>query len=361
MPNLKNKHELNGILKFTIYNIHHSVANAIRRTVLSDIPCVVIKTFPDSENQCNIIKNTSRFHNEIIKQRLSCIPIHLKPDDKMDITMLEVYVHKKNTSKIVEFVTTEDFEVMNGGNPVDKKTVNKIFKPFVYKGDKYYIDLVKLRPSLSDNIQGEELEFKAKLSISTAKSSGMYNVVSKCSYVNTQDIKAGEAAWTAKKATLKETDEELKILEQNWGLLDAKRYVIPESFDFTIESIGIYENEELVQLACDIIQNQLNEYIQGNKYIIRSNDTTMKNSMDIVFEQGDYTIGKLLEYQFYKQMFPKVLGFVSFFKVHPHHPDGIIRLAFENEVNEHEIQNYLTGICKLLIDEFNEIKKLFKS
>ena len=38
------------ILTFTISNINVSFANAIRRVILSDIPTVVIRTFPYEKN-----------------------------------------------------------------------------------------------------------------------------------------------------------------------------------------------------------------------------------------------------------------------------------------------------------------------
>lgn len=360
MPQLKNKSELNGSMQFTLYDIHHSVANAIRRTILEDIPVVVIKTFPDEMNQCNIIKNTTRFHNEIIKQRLSCIPINLKPDGKMNLDVLELQLHKKNDSKTIEFITTEDFEMTNAGNKVDKKLLKNIFKPYEYKGNDYYIDIVKLRPPLSDNIPGEELQLTAKLQVGTGKESGMYNVVSTCFYVFTQDMKEANKQWEIQKTTFKGTEEEIQLIKKNWYLLDAKRYVINSSFDFTIESVGIYENNDIVLMACEIIQKQLHEYIEGNNYELRENDTTMKNTYDIVFPNGNYTIGKILEYQFYKNMFPKILTYVSFFKIHPHSTEGLLRLAFNNETSESELNEYLISICKVLIDEFDHIYKLFK-
>lgn len=360
MPQLKNKTELNGILKFTLYDIHHSVANAIRRTILEDIPSVVIKTFPDEMNQCNIIKNTTRFHNEIIKQRLSCIPIHLKPDNKMNLEVLELQLHKKNDGKTINFITTEDFEMTNAGNKVDKHTLKQIFKPYHYKGNDYYIDLVKIRPPLSDNIPGEELELTAKLSVGTGKESGMYNVVSTCFYVFTQDMKAANKEWENKKSTLKGSEEEIQLIKKNWYLLDAKRIVMDNSFEFTIETVGIYENTDIVLMACEIIQKQLTEYIEGNNYHYRENDTTMANTIDIVFPNGNYTIGKLLEYQFYKNMFPKLLNYVSFFKIHPHATEGILRLAFTDETSEGTLTEYFITVCKKLMDEFNDIYKLFK-
>ena len=83
-PTITKKYEegestgFNPKLHFTLTDIDTSVANAIRRTVLSDIPVVCIRTDikeEDPEKKCKIEANTTRFHNELIKQRLSCIDL----------------------------------------------------------------------------------------------------------------------------------------------------------------------------------------------------------------------------------------------------------------------------------------------
>ena len=59
-------------LKFTLNGVNVSIANAIRRIIISEIPTVVMK--PDN---CTIHSNTCRLNNEIIKQRLGCIPVFI--------------------------------------------------------------------------------------------------------------------------------------------------------------------------------------------------------------------------------------------------------------------------------------------
>ena len=56
--------ENNGLYKFTLSNLNVSLANALRRIILSEIPCVVFRTETYKDNQCTIHKNTSRLHNE---------------------------------------------------------------------------------------------------------------------------------------------------------------------------------------------------------------------------------------------------------------------------------------------------------
>ena len=53
----------NNTLKFTLSGLNVSLANAIRRTILSDIPVVGIYTQTYKGNQCIIEKNTCRLHN----------------------------------------------------------------------------------------------------------------------------------------------------------------------------------------------------------------------------------------------------------------------------------------------------------
>ena len=68
----------NKVLKFTLKNLDVSIANSIRRVILSEIPCLVLDSL-DKENiddqNITIYENNSIFNNEIVKQRLSCIPV----------------------------------------------------------------------------------------------------------------------------------------------------------------------------------------------------------------------------------------------------------------------------------------------
>ena len=54
--------------------------------------------------------------------------------------------------------------------------------------------------------------------------------------------------------------EEIKKLKNDWFLLDAKRQIIDDSFEFTIKTIGQYSNTDLVAKACEIIINKFDNY-----------------------------------------------------------------------------------------------------
>ena len=101
----------NNTLTFTVSNINCSLANAIRRVILADIPTVVFRTFPHEENDATFYINTCRLNNEILKQRLSCIPIHITDHDinLKDLKDYRMELDIKNDTETTIYVTSKDF------------------------------------------------------------------------------------------------------------------------------------------------------------------------------------------------------------------------------------------------------------
>ena len=324
-------------LKFTLSNTNVSIANALRRTMITDIPSVVIKTELYSTNQCNIEINTTRFHNEIIAHRLSCIPIHIPLEEAeqfIEDYFLEVDVQNETEHTI--YVTTEDFRIKSksSGKYVTKEESKRIFPP--HEKTHSYIDFVRLRPKISENIPGEQIKLTATFSISTAKENSMFTVVSTCTYSNTIDNEKVEKKWAMKKKALESTDmkpEEIEFHRKNFLILDAQREFVPNSFDYIIRTIGVYSNRWIVRQACkvliDRIDARVNEVNSGEMHI-KISETSMDNSYDIILENEDYTIGKMIEYLLYEKYYnnEKVLSFCGFKKLHPHDTSSIIRLAY---------------------------------
>ena len=89
-----------------------SIANALRRIIVSDIPTFVFRTYPYNENKAEIRHNTTRLHNEIIKQRLSCIPIHIQ-DMGFPYKDYVIELDVKNETDNIVYVTTRDFKIKN--------------------------------------------------------------------------------------------------------------------------------------------------------------------------------------------------------------------------------------------------------
>ena len=166
-PSITKLVENDDIQTFTLSGVNVSLANAIRRTILSDINAIIFKTTPYEENKATIYENTSRLNNEIIKQRLSCIPIHIplldekvsNITDGLTLAQLEDYVVEVNVSNETDsviYITTKDFKIKNikTGDYLSKEDTRKIFPPNQITGN--YIDFVRLRPKISEEIHGEK-------------------------------------------------------------------------------------------------------------------------------------------------------------------------------------------------------------
>jgi len=365
-PTISNISDEAGVYKFTLHGLNVSLANSIRRTILSDIPINVIKTETYAENQCNILINTTRLHNEILKHRLSCIPIHITELELLpDNYVLEVDVN--NETEHLIYVTTEHFKIRNksNGNYLTENEIRKIF-PMCSKTNSF-IEFARLRPKISDGIPGEQLKLEADFSIGTAKDNSMFNVVSKCSYGNTLDTVKINEMWEEHEAKLKSNgspQEDIEFEKKNYYLLDAQRQFIPDSFDFVIQSIGIYENIELVKKACIILQNKMVELItaiDSDIVPINISETTMEHSYDIVLENEDYTVGKVLEYLLYDQFYlkDKILSFCGFKKFHPHNTDSIIRIAYIKLADKNMVRQHLKSVCVDAAEVYKKIYKLF--
>jgi DNA-directed RNA polymerase subunit L len=353
-------------LAFTLSGVNVSIANAIRRTILSDIPILVFRTSPQEKNKCNIIANTTRFNNEIIKQRLSCIPIHIQDIKNFPLKNYILEVNVENKTDTIMYVTTEDFEIkdLTTSKYLPKEKVREIFPPCNETG--YFIDFVRLRPKLTDELPGEKIHLTCEFDIGNANEDGMFNVASTSVYGNSIDTALQDAELAKKIQQWKDegkTEKEIDFESKNWKLLDGKRFFLKDSFDFTIESVGIFDNHQLVDLACKILigkYQELNELLEKDELEIRNSDNTLKNAYDIVLMNEDYTIGKPLEYFLYTSYFEaNVLSFCGFKKYHPHDDYSIIRIAYNNAVEKSTVKGHLQMCITNCIEIFTKIVKEF--
>jgi DNA-directed RNA polymerase alpha subunit len=364
--------ELNDIpkngdmLSFTLSGVNVSIANAIRRTIISDINTVVFRTTPNEKNKANIIANTSRLNNEVIKQRLSCIPIHIKDYDEFPFKNYIMEVNIENNTDTIMFVTTQNFKIRDlvSGKYLDETKTREIFPANDYTG--CFIDFIRLRPKISEEIPGEKIHLTCEFDIGNAKEDGMFNVVSTCSYGFSIDDVVQEAELQRKRQTWKDeskSKEEIEFESKNWKLLDGMRITKKDSYDFTIDSVGVFTNNELIETSCKILINSfdgLNNLIEKDDLKIIKSQNTMANCFDVILENEDYTIGKVLEYFLYTKYYEtNMLTFCGFKKMHPHDTYSIIRVAYSEAVEISTIKGHLQECNTESINIFKRIRKEF--
>jgi DNA-directed RNA polymerase subunit L len=344
-----------GVLKFTVKGVNVSLANAVRRTILSDIPTYCFRTLPHAENRVHITTNTTRLNNEIIKQRMGCIPIHIKANDPdfehFNVEDYRVVLDVQNTGTASEYVRTNDFRMVNAktGKEVSESVVRRIFPPDAITGG--YILITRLMPRLTQFVEGERIALTAEIGVGTARMDGMYNVVSTCAYCATPNAEEADKVW-AERAKMLERDGNdaatIAFEKKNWYAMEAQRHVKPDSFDFIIESVGVYSNVEILTKACMLFIEKCKKLISdienasGDVDVVPS-DTTLTNGYDVTMQNEDYTLGKCIEYFLHTNHYEgsRTLSFCGFRKSHPHDTHSMIRMAFRAPTDVDMVHTYL--------------------
>jgi DNA-directed RNA polymerase subunit L len=353
-------------LLFTLSGVNVSIANSLRRIILSDIPLVVFRVSPNNKNKCNIIANTCGLNNEIVKHRLSCVPIHIKDIEEFPLKNYIMELHVQNNTDTSMVVTTKNFVIKDlvTGRPLSQDKTLEIFPANDISGD--HIDFVRLKAKPAEELQGKIIHLTCEFDIGTAKEDGAYNVVSTCSYGNTIDEAAQEAKLQQMKQKWKDEgkkESEIEFEAKNWKLLEGKRIFKNDSFDFIIQSVGIYTNAEILLKACKLMMNKLenlDSIIDKDEIEIKVAENTMPNSYEIILENEDYTIGKVIEYFLLKNFYERgTLTFCGFKMLHPHDSYSIIRIAYKEPVEISYIKGNLKQCISYSVETFNKIRKEF--
>jgi DNA-directed RNA polymerase subunit L len=331
--------ENNGELSFTLSGVDTSVANAIRRTIMSDIQTIVFRTFGE-ENNVAFTANTGRLNNEILSQRLGCIPIYVLPNDDEytandGLKDLLVVVNEENTTDIVRVITTKDFKIkrISTDEFLSEEKCRDFFKPFIApNGKEYFIEFCRLRPRISDEIPGEKLAFTCPFSYGMASENNMYNIVGTCAYGCTVDDARAEGVLAIQKQEWQKAGLVVEREATNWELLEKKRIIVPNSFDFIIGTLGPIPNGLIMVVACGRLKRRFEEIIQTIDNDSMQSEMINDLSVDYTLENNDYTVGCVLNHLLFTNYFTKekTLEYCGFKKIHPHDTHSIIRMMFKD-------------------------------
>ena len=357
--------EKDDILTFTLKNVDVSIANSVRRFIISEIHTIGFVTLPYEKNKAVFHKNTTRLNNEILKQRISCIPTHITDVDDFPTDQYVIEVNEKNNTDVITYVTTEHIKIKNTlkGTYLDRSDVEKIFPANPVTG--YYIDIVRIRPEISETIKGEEIHFTCEFSKVVPKVDGCtYNSVSSCTYQNTLDFVKSKSIWDKMETKLKqenETTDSIRVQKNNFDAIDGRRQFIENSYDFTIETVGVFKNKTILKLGLDGLVKKYRDFIGllgKDEVVINPAQVDIENCYDVILENEDYTIGKPMEYMIYSKYFQKnkSITFCGFVKLHPHDKYSIIRIASKEGMEAAEIYTILRDVCTDLIETYDKIK-----
>ena len=334
------------LINFELINANNSLANAIRRTCLSEVETIGFKTEPYEESDVNIIENTSSLHNEFIMHRFGMIPVNFSDIDKFDSDRYRFILNVQNTSSKILNVTTKDIVVKDLNTNTNLNT-DDFFPPDKYTNE--YILITKLKPN--PNGVGEKLNLEARAIKSSGSENARWSPVSKAVFNNKIDVSALNIAIEKfllekeeSKGTPLTADEKEKFTN-SFTISEGERYFHvdndpvhgdePNIFEFTIESIGILTAGEILNKSLYHIKTKLDKFLANlDKYIETSeNDSvqviksdTVQKAFDIKVIGENHTLGNLIQTYTHYLNSPE-LNFIGYFKPHPLYDHIIIRIG----------------------------------
>ena len=411
-------------LTFRLSDVNVSFVNALRRVILANIPTTIIDARKKDKNTATNTSeivfdvNTSRFHNEILKHRAGSIPVFGTGNTVHDMEAFcekyELHVEVTNPTSETIDVTTKDFQVREKvtGRLLCEEERSRHFPPDPITKD--YILFARLRPqhgnfeedllndvAIGDGGDGgnggngsaaaaaadslsvfpsDKIKFKASFAIACAHEDASYNVVSTCTFKNTIDDDRVHDEWMLRLEQIhiqaNMGEGEIEFARKNFMLLDAGRIFIPNSFDITIQSLGMLSSNEILKMSCEVMISKFHS-IEENLKTDYSNliedipPTTIPNAFDIKLVGEDHTTGMVLEYLTHEKYYiigrrpgeeateDKVLSYCAFKKFHPHATHSIFRLGFYNETTKEDVVTIMRDVCETARSVFARIHKLF--
>jgi DNA-directed RNA polymerase subunit L len=134
--------------------------------------------------------------------------------------------------------------------------------------------------------------------------------------------------------------------------------------NFFIPFIDKMYNKNIVKKACNILHHKFSDMIhdlESDIVPITTSESTIENCYDIILENEDYTIGKVLEYFLYETYYmgEELFSYCGFKKIHPHDSDSKIRIAYKMPTDKHMLRQHLKTVCVSSIEIFEKINKMF--
>lgn len=315
-------HEDNITMEFDMKGIKLSVANALRRSILSEIKNTGFNYEPF--NTISIQQNSTVLHDEFISHRIGLIPViipgWIENKAKINLDDYEFRLEVNTDSQIKKngYVTTDDFKLFVR-NDIDDDFIGKESCKDCFIDPPVLITRFPKRDA-----QKHELKLKCKLTTGTHSINAGFSPVTVCTNISNDDT--------------------------------------GENHHFKLESVGIWKTEELVRegwynliTKCDniiqIIQKEDNCKAYEGKY----------KAIDFELKGETHTMGNMIQEFIYCDEFPNTakskISHVSYHEPHPLENRIIIRIAtITDEFTSYE--DYRVYVLNYFIDKIRELKEI---
>lgn len=407
IPKYSNKKIDKNTLTFRLsgdekYGLDKSIANSIRRTLLTDIQSVAFD--PD-----NIIieKNTGSLHNEFLKHRISLIPLYIDPETynysllfelkvvMNDDTTMNVYNGNFNIYPLkneylekvesgdestIEMLKKVDKNYYNLNNPLSNTKKKEIFRPFRFSNVDNYMLITELKDTGSEDDK-QTIDLYAVPSIGTTRVHSRHNNLPTVVYTFTKDTKAFDDHLKEMIVIDKVKESDKPQYSKSLTLKESERYFLrdmndsPNSYDFKIQSNHYFDSSVLYKKSLDILIGRL-QHIGEQLEILTTTPEESIFSIDkfkgdlsyqIVMLKEDDTTGNMIQSHMANKFLDgeNIVEVCGYKKPHPLTElivfNVMIKPGNYTELQKHTyIIKTFMDVCKDLIDILDKLKSGYK-
>ena len=262
----------NENLSFELHNnniIKLSLANAIRRIIICEIPTFAI-------DSVNFEENSSMLQNDYLAKRLTLIPFNSNVNDS-NFEQLILSLDKTNNTDHMISITSDDFIIKSDNTIVDNVLVNN------------EILFAKLKPTqsikLTCNFAKSNVKFRGAAFTPVCKSILTYKVDEKKINELTKKLNQHDKKYFLDTQT-----------EPHYLITDTGE---PAIFILSLESLNTMKPKDIVESALTVLKEKLqillhsvNENIDSKISITQSN--RLFTAYDFVIIDEDHTLGNLI-------------------------------------------------------------------
>lgn len=396
-----------------IENVRTSLVNSIRRTIISDVETIGIRTLPYNKSQVSVITNNTPLYDQFVADRLSLIPIHMPDVPNINVDEYEIILSVKNNANLPKDIFSSDIKIKKISNMtyMSDSDVNKIFPPDPIT--KQHIFLNVLKPKFYQNTEASNdedftmnsehilsagaanskisvskkelgLTLSARLCKSNGKENGRFNPTCLAQHKFViDDKKAEEALKDYLLNNENKTNKTKEELIRRFNTSQRGRYYYTDhngdanKFIMEIESIGVIPPLIILYRSMDYLLNRIRKFQKNidvfnnknnhieNEYIEVIPSDIKINGYELVIQNEDDTLGNLLnDYINYLYCSPREgkdaeqLESVSYIRTHPQKLEIRMIIQPKDNMDFNEVSNrFIKPTTKYLIDLIEHMKK----
>lgn len=389
------------------YGLDKSMMNAIRRTLLNDIPSIAFRSAENTNKDITIIENSGQLHNEMLLQRLSLIPLYINPNSYMKNYLFELKVEHDNND-VFKFITANDFTIyplkseilkrignieeeieedldklLNSNNyenydlknPLPQKKKDEILRPFEFRGKKNYCLITELK-NTNDSDLKQGIHLYGVPSLSTGKENAIFQSVSCATYsfLKDDDLISHIVQERIKIEKIEEEDQEK--FTQKLLLAESEKYYFRDShnecnkYNFRIKSKHHGDANSLFKLSIQLLQEKLDYLKVSFLKLLQNKETCISGEKinDYVYNfmiyNEDHTMGNLIQSHIARRCLDddSILQLVAYKKPHPLEESIklIVTINPSHKISKDNDLRKYQGIINFLIEELEKIKQDLK-